>query len=91
MDSLATNLVKGVGGGVGGGGTSCDGSRLIHGMNAAEHMRFFQCITRQAEVLLECSTAGPGGRPLYAGKMYSLEPTERGTLQVVHVEGGFFN
>ena len=89
LDSLATRLVKANPLVVNNDGSRAHG--FYHGMKAGEHMRFIQCITRHTQVLVGCLTAGPGGGPLFAGRMYSLEPTERGALQVIHVEGGFFN
>ncbi len=90
LDFFATKLVKGGDPLV----FNIDNSRargLFQGMMAGEHQRFIQCISMHSQVAVECLTAGPGGGPLYAGKMYSLEPTERGKLQIIHCGGGFFN
>ena len=67
---------------------NCDDQRapeLFHGMKAAEHMHFLQCITTLRNVEQDCVAAN-----ISAGKLYSLEASEQGSMQIIHINNCAF-
>ena len=57
---------------------------LFHRMKCGEHFKFLTCLTHSA-VNQDCVAAG-----ISAGKLYSLEPSSRGSLEAIQIELGFF-
>ena len=57
---------------------------LFQGMKCTEHCRLLECLNQMA-VTVDCLAAG-----LNAGRLYSLEPAERGQMQIIALKRGFF-